>query len=274
MNSLGRLIAVVTFATGYAAIVALASRQDIRSPDARARAHYATLPEFQDGSIVLDTVETLSGWDEAPERFAVVRTFARRLGHGSPDRGRNQVLVLHESGEVISKLRFASLPVVEHANGQLRIFDNPPIDFSTPADALALSQVNADDLIASRNAAALARAATASALAAYNEHGREALIELPMSNCLGRLASPRPPACGRASGIRVAADLPERIAAFDIAEITFTNTHTSQMRTTKTWEVLVDATLIDANTSERYAARVLVSGDRCDSDLIASVQIE
>lgn len=259
-------------------MIAVAQPRDDQSPGDVVRAYLDGLPEFQSGDVVLDEAEVVSGWDTAPKRFAVVRTFARRLGQGGSDRGRHELVLVHEDIGVIGIVEgFSSAPRVRHDGRMLRVSDMPPIPLATPRDVFKLAGgAHASEWVLRSTLVEYGKATAERAFEAYQRQGRGWLDGQSASAVLGsELGSPRETACGvlARSGFSISKRLPERIVAFAIDEPTLENARDPNLVMSKTWETAIDATITDENGTE-HQVRVLVVGDPCDRDRVCQVVIE
>lgn len=269
---------LISLAASAAAMIAVAQPRDDRSPDGLVRAYLAGLPEFQSGDVVLDEAEIVSGWDTAPKRFAVVRTFARRLDPGGQDRGQHELVLVHEDIGVIGVVEgFSSAPRVRHDGRMLRVSDMPPIPLATPRDVFKMAGgAHASEWVLRSALVEYGKMAAEQTLGAYERQGRDWLDEQTTSAVLGsELGSPRESACGvlARSGISISKRLPEKIVAFMIEESTLDNARDPNLVMSKIWETAIDATITDVNGVE-HRVQILVVGDPCDRDRICQVVIE
>lgn len=272
MNGSIKTFAVLMLVASAAAMIALMQPRDERSPDGLVRAHLASLAGFQSGEVVLDEAEVVAGWDTAPKRFAVVRTFARRLGNGAPDRGQSKLIVVHDSGEIVASISFSQKPKIEHDGRHLRINSIPAIAFATPADAFALSTISYGDLLAGMGAAEYGEEVADLVLRAFQRDGRDAVNAAAPGEILRHLASDHDDGCSRPTRIEISDRLPAKIAAFDIGETTLAETNVPNLMMSETWETTIDASVMDADGVAR-TVRILVVGDSCDRDRIGYVVI-
>ncbi len=243
-----------------------------RSPEEAARDYFGQRLEFLDGSVVLDEVEAVSAWDDTPARFAVVRVFTRRLGNGAPGRGQHKLLVLHQSGEIISQIWFSARPAAVHADGELRINALPAIRLQTPRDALSLSDVTYDDLLQASDAAGLAMEALTLVMEVYKRDGRDALTTEAVRRALEPLNLPGERCCFGSPLIEVCGGLPELIDEIDLAEPAFNDITVPKLQMSKVWEVVVRGSVIDRDGA-KTRVEALVVGDCCDRDRVRSIVV-
>ncbi len=277
MNRIVKLHIVVFIACAIT-MFAFANSNVCNTPDGMARLHYQAMPEFQDGSVVLDDIKPLSGWNDAPEGFSVVLVSARRLGNGAPDRGRHEILILNRSLGVIGTISgFSSVPSVTHEQGMLRIVGLPPISLRSSRDAFRLAGgANASQWIVQSDLVGYGRLAAESALAEYARNGRDSLQRQTVLNLLGSsLGSSQESTCGQAvvSGIKLQGKFPDRISSFTIDEPTMDNANDPRLEMSKTWETTIHASITDIQ-SVRHRITILVVGDPCDRDRVSGIYIE
>lgn len=262
--------------TAMAALLTI--QQTSITPESYVRDYYNALPSYRDGSIVLDLVETVKGWDTAPEGFAIVRMSARRLGMGGPDRGQHELVIVDRLRGVIDTIvGFASLPVVSHAEGVLRVDNVPAIALATPEDVYSLAAgEGAGAWVIKSGPADYAMTSTEILMAAYVRIGRAGVHGTKVVDLLG-------PNCGSThaiscvgsnwQNIHIDENLPATITTYTIEPPMMSSINEPNFYTSKIWECEVRVTITDTENKDHQVG-VIVVGDPSDRDLVIQIIVD
>lgn len=277
MNKVIKYSVMIAMSSGAVAMIAFSQQEKLRTPESFARTYYESMREYRNGVAALDEVEAVSGWDDAPSQFAIVRTSSRRLGDGAPDRGRHELVIISQSSGVIGTIAgFSSAPSVTHSDGMLRIDGFPPVALATARDAYGLAAgAHVSAWVMQSDLVAYGELAAERLMAAYFREGRAGCQGRSVVDVLGpSLGSERGDACGLVGrqSIEIAGGLPGTITKFVIEQPMMSSATDSNLMMSHAWEVKVSATLTDSDGNE-HPVGILVVGDPCDRDRIMQIVV-